>query len=61
MRNATDEAAKRIKRGEPAGLVIHKISLEFHVNKSQLASVLGKRGAFAKKAKKNNPRQLSLF
>jgi len=59
MHKALIEAAARIKAGEPAGLAIHIVAQKHGINRHQLASQLGKRGARAK-AHKVSPKQLSL-
>lgn len=61
LSSAADEAAARIKFGEPAGLAIHITAKKHDVSRHALARFLGKRGAAAKAAKKKNPNQLSLF
>lgn len=56
---ALNEAAQRIKAGEPAGLTIHIMARKYGVKRHHLASNLGKRAA-AKKASLRNAKQLSL-
>jgi len=50
---AVNFAASMKKKGTPAGLAIHKAASYYNVDKSEVASHLGKRGAEVSNWKRN--------